>query len=245
METNVDIVPPQQKDEATTNQDPESQASENQTAMLQTRLADEVRLRQFTEDVLDSRQQELESQEMQNQQLSKDLEAIRKELSDTQSQLAEARGQVRAKTKHLQDAKDQIFRLQPQRKDITESEAQDYYRNLCGNVQRWVENRLKPMLDDLDLGRLRTRPGPIQATRFVSLLREPSKRCINIDESDEHHVIAVIMNYLWLAFFAKSFYCPLDDTDADATVMWIDELESTMSRLSRGECYDTQSLIVC
>jgi len=56
-----------------------------------------------------------------------------------------------------------------------------------------------------------------------------------VHQSDEHHVIAVIMYYLWLALFSKSFYCPLDGSDDDATIIWIDELESTMSKLPRGE----------
>ncbi|POR38618.1 Uncharacterized protein TPAR_01185 [Tolypocladium paradoxum] len=204
---------------------------------LEAKLADEVRLRRFTEHVLDSRQEELESQEMENKGLLKKLESLKKELSDTQSQLIEARSQSKAKTKQLQEAKDQIFRLQPRRKDITESEAQEAYKKLCGNVQRWVENRLPPVLDDMESGRLRSRPPGSQASRFASLIREPAKSCLNAHQSDEHHVIAVIMYYLWLAFFAKSFYCPLDGSDDDATLMWIDELESTMSKLPRDAAH--------
>ena len=201
---------------------------------LETKLADEIHLRRFTEVVLDSRQQELESQETEKDQLSRKMDALKKELADTQHQLAEARIQNKTKTKQLQDANDQIFRLQPRRKDVTESEAQEAYKNLCGNVQRWVENRLKGILDDLDFGRLRTRSIPPQAMRFVALVREPAKRCLGADQSDEHHVMAAIMNYLWLVLFSKSFYCALDDSDADRTLVWIDELERAMSQLPRG-----------
>ncbi|KAH7316593.1 hypothetical protein B0I35DRAFT_409779 [Stachybotrys elegans] len=203
---------------------------------LEAKLSDEIRLRRFTEHVLDSRQQELEKQENLNAQLSKKVEALEKEL-------AEARNQAKNKNKQFQDAKDQIFTLQAPRKDITESEASEAYTSLLRNIQRWAENRMKPILDDFDAGRLRARPSPVQATRFVSLLREPAKRCVNISEADEYHVMAVIMNYVWVVFFSKSFYCPLDDSDSDATLMWIEEIESTMSRLPRdpGQCREWRS----
>ena len=202
---------------------------------LEQRLADETRLRKFTEDVLDSRQMELERQESQNQQLLSQLEELRKELSDVQCQLSDARSEVVSKDKQISEAKDQIFRLQPTRKDITESEAVEAYRALCGNVQRWVDNRLKPILDDLDNGRLRTRPPAIQAGRFVSLMREAAKRGLSHDQSDIYHIIAIIMSYLCIVFFSKSFYSPLDDYEGDATSVFIDELETSMGGLPRGK----------
>ncbi|KJZ74835.1 hypothetical protein HIM_05744 [Hirsutella minnesotensis 3608] len=204
---------------------------------LEARLVEEVRLRRFTEDVLDSRQEELEQQEMENRRLSKTIETLQRELAEAQRQLNEARSHTKAKTKQLQDAKDHIFRLQPRRKDITETEAQDAYKKLCSNVQRWVENRLPPILDEMESGRLRNRPSSSQAARFASLIREPARHCLSAHLSDEHHVISVIMYYLWLAFFSKSFYCPLDSSDDDATLMWIDELESTMEKLPRDHAH--------
>ncbi|KAL3954663.1 hypothetical protein ACCO45_010226 [Purpureocillium lilacinum] len=207
------------------------------TPAPEAQLADEIRLRRFTEEVLDTRQEELELQEAENKRLLKKLESLKKELADTQDQLIEARNQSKAKSKQLQDAKDQIFRLQPRRKDITESEAQEAYKRLCSNVQRWVENRLPGTLDDMEAGRLRSRPSGVHAGRFVSLIREPAKRCLGVHQSDEHHAIAVIMYYLWLALFSKSFYCPLDGSDDDATIIWIDELESTMSKLPRDTAH--------
>ncbi|PFH56757.1 hypothetical protein XA68_16040 [Ophiocordyceps unilateralis] len=201
------------------------------------RLANEVRVRRFTEGVLDSRQAELEHQEQENRKLSKKLDLLHKELAEAQRQLIEARSQSKTKAKQLQDAKDHIFRLQPRRKDITEAEAQEAYKKLCGNVQRWVENRLPAVLDDMEAGRLGNRPSGALATRFASLIREPARRCLGAHQADEHHVIAVIMYYLWLAFFAKSFYCPLDGSTDDATITWIDELESTISQLPRDPAH--------
>lgn len=210
-------------------------SSSSQSPDLKTKLADETHLRRFTENVLDCRQQEIESRETEKGRLSAKVEALERKLASAQRQLSESRRETRSKAKQLQDAQEHIFRLQPTRKDITETEAREAYRNLVGNVQRWVENRVKDVLEDLESGRLKSRTAPPEAARFVALLREQSRRCLNADQSDEYHIMGVIMNYLYLALFSKSFYCPLDDSEEDGTLMWLDELQSTMSRLPRGK----------
>lgn len=239
MEPGTEIQPPSQEDQVVrgpmTQDDSQADRQASPKPVLEGKLADEVRLRRFTEDVLDARQEELEHQESENKKLCKKMDALQRELAEAQQQLIEARNQAKAKAKQLQEAKDHIFHLQPRRKDITESEAQEAYKKLCGNVQRWVENRLPPVLDEMESGRLRSRPVGAPAARFAALIREPARHCLSAHQSDEHHVIAVIMYYLWLALFAKPFYCPLDGSDDDATVTWIDELESTMSKLPRGK----------
>lgn len=210
-------------------------AHEEPFAALGDKLADEVRLRRYTEQVLDTRQLELEASEAARHDLEAEVERLRGELSKAQGQLSDARGQSKTKERQLSDAKDHIFRLQPTRKDITESEAVESYRVLCGNIQRWADNRMKGILDDLDFGRLKIKTAPAQATRFVSFVREAAKRGLDLDQSDVYHVIPVIMNYLSLVFFSKSFYCPLDDYEGDATLAFIDDLGTTMARLPRGE----------
>ena len=229
---------PQQEAEDNSTMGQEESKLEEATAStltIEEKLADEVRLRQYTEQVLDTRQQELEAKEAERNALQAELDALKEQLSQTKTQLSEARSQAKVKEKQLSDAKDQIFRLQSTRKDITESEAVEGYRTLCGNVQRWVENRMKPILDDLDYGRLKTRPQTAQAARFVSFMREAAKRGIDLDQSDPYHVVAIIMNYLCLVFFSKSFYCPLDDYQGDGTLMFIEDLQASLSRLPRGK----------
>ncbi|KAG9258600.1 uncharacterized protein F5Z01DRAFT_632673 [Emericellopsis atlantica] len=206
-------------------------------AMLEGKLADEIRLRRYTEQVLDSRQLELESQQSEKRQMASEIEGLKRELAALQTQVHEARGQTKARDKQLADAKDQIFKLQPTRKDITEADAVEGYRLLCGNVQRWVDNRTRVILEDLDQGRLKGRPAPPQSARFVSFMKEAAKRGVDLDQSDGYHVIAIIMNYLCLVFFTKSFYSPLDDYEGDATLAFINDLESSMSKLPRDAAH--------
>lgn len=205
------------------------------------KLEDEVRLRQFTEEVLDSRQEELGIQEKENSKLSKKLELLQQELKEAQSQLAQAR----THPNKAEESKNQGIRSSPRRRDITELEAQEAYQSLCENVRRWVEYRIRPVLDDLARGHFRCQPTPAQSTRFVSLLREPETSCLNVWHSDEYHFTAIIMQYLWLVFFAKSFYCPLDDGDGETTAAWIDELESAISKLPRGMFTLSESWRIC
>ncbi|KAF0636162.1 hypothetical protein FPSE5266_11709 [Fusarium pseudograminearum] len=196
---------------------------------LEDKLTSETHLRRFTETVLDSRQQEIEDREMEKDELVLRVEALENELASTQRQ--------------LEEAQDQVFRLQPCRKDITESEAKDAYKTLVGNVQRWVENRAGHVIDELETGRLMSRAAPPEGSRLVTLLREQSRRCINVSQSDEFQIMGAIMNYLHITMFSKSFYCPLDDGDDGGTAVWIDELEETMSQLQRDitQCREWRS----
>ncbi|KAF4435406.1 hypothetical protein F53441_13508 [Fusarium austroafricanum] len=200
-------------------EDTTTKQGSSHTPALQDRLASETHLRRFTENVLDSRQQEIENRETEKGKLAVQVESLRRQLASTQRQLAEAQ--------------DQIFRLQPRRRDITETEAREAYKTLVGNVQRWVENRAAYGIEDLEIGRLNARAASPEGLRLVTLLREQSRRCLSVAQSDEFHITGVIMNYLHLTLFSKSFYCPLDDAEDDGTSRWIDELEITMSRLPR------------
>jgi hypothetical protein len=129
----------------------------------------------------------------------------------------------------LQEAGDQIFRLQPHREDITESDAREGYKTLCDKIQRWVENRLPATLEAVSSASIK-KPLPTQASKFLSLLREPAKRCLSVHHGDEYHVVAAIVYYLWLAFFSKPFYCPLDDSAQNSTLLWILGTESAMAK---------------
>ncbi|KAG5985908.1 hypothetical protein E4U54_005743 [Claviceps lovelessii] len=210
---------------------------DHQQKSLQEQLQDERTLRRFTERVLDCRQQELQHAEAENERLRKKLEQLARETHDVKAQL-------RAKERGLQEAADHIFRLQVPREDITEAEARETYKALCGKVQRWVENRLPGTVEAVLAGHGHGHgpgpgPGPGQrvkkpsaqeAARFLSLLREPGRRCLAVHEGDEYHVVAGIMYYLWLGLFSRPFYCPLDDAGEDSTMAWILDVEAAMGK---------------
>lgn len=212
-------------------------AANGKQKSVETLLKDEQTLRCFTEQVLDCRQLELEVSEVENKRLLKRIDHLTKELSETKAQLLDVQTQVKTKDRNLQEAGDQIFRLQSHREELTESDARDAYKALCDKIQRWVENRLPTTLEAVSSSHAK-KPAASLAAKFLSLLREPGKRCLAVHHGDEYHVVAAIMYYLWLAFFSKPFYCPLDDTTEDSTILWILGIESSMAK-SRGRTVPT------
>jgi hypothetical protein len=195
---------------------------------LESRLRDELKLRHYAERVLDKRQEELELKEAKLVHLSHSVQKLKKELSDARHQLDSTRIQLQTRSTQLNEVRDQVFRLQPARGEITESEAKSLYQSLCKGIQRWVESRMSS-LDSMGGARVGTMPGALQAYRLVALLRESARRCIDLDQSEEYHVFAIIMNYIGLGLFSKSFYCPIDESEDNATQLWIDKIEETMS----------------
>lgn len=195
---------------------------------LEYRLSEEIRLRRYTDKVLDKRQEELELSEAKHVHLSHTVQKLKKELTDARHQLDSTRNQLQSRSSQLNEVRDQVFRLQPARSEITESEAKSLYQSLCKGIARWVESRMAS-LDAMGGARVGTMPGALQAYRFVSLLRESARRCIDVGQSEEYHVFAVIMNYIGLGLFGRSFYCPVDESDDNATQVWIDRIEEMMS----------------
>lgn len=196
---------------------------------LRQRLSEEVRLRRYTEEVLDKRQEELQLREANLLDLSHTLQRLKSELKSTQGQLDSAKVQIQSRSKQLNEVRDQVFRLQPTRSEITEAEAKSLYSSLCKGIQRWVENRMSSLDTAGGGARISTTAGALQAYRLVSLLRESARHCIDVDQSDEYHIFAVVMNYLWLALFSRPFYSPLDDSNDNSTQASIDKIEKAMS----------------
>ena len=139
-----------------------------------------------------------------------------------------AKAHIQLQSAQLDEVKDHLFRLEPRQGDLTESEAKSIYADMCKGIQRWVDSRMSS-LDATGGVRVGGSPDALQAYRFVSLLREHGRRCIYTDQSDDYHVFAIIMNYLWLALFSRFFYCPLDDLDGETIQTWMERVETTMT----------------
>ncbi|KAG5974802.1 hypothetical protein E4U58_002477 [Claviceps cyperi] len=195
---------------------------------LQEQLEEERTLRHFTERVLDCRQKELEVAEAETARLLGKLEQLARETLRLKAQ-PRAHGNP-SPPHHTGDHTSRSHHPQPlPPQDLTESEAREAYKALCGKVQRWVESRLPEMRDAVATGQAKKPPAQ-QAARFLSLLREPGKRCLAVSGGEAYHVVAAIMYYLWLGLFSKPFYCPLEDGFEDATVEWILGIEAAMGK---------------
>ncbi|KAH8169865.1 hypothetical protein LIA77_10409 [Sarocladium implicatum] len=210
------------------------------TRDLEARFSDERKLRQYTEKVLDKRQEELEAEETQVVRLSHTIRKLKAELREANGQLDAAKAHLEKQSMQLDQVKDHVFRMKPRRDELTENEAKSLYADLCKGIRRWVDSRMSS-LDTTGGVRVGGTPGALQASRLVSLLRESGRRCIDVDQSDEYHVFAIVMNYLWLALFSRFFYCPLDDAEDGSVQVWMERLEQSM-RENKGEQWQSFSV---
>ena len=160
------------------------------------------------------------AEQAQNRPLREEVAALRQQLAQTQAQVAPQHG-LRAPPRRLGEA--------------TEADIADKFRSLCSSVRQWVRNRLGPLLNDLDDGVLARRTPPPHGSVLLSYVKEDATPWFLAAASDEHHVIACVMQYLKLALFDKSFYCPLDASqDGDRTIGLLDSICQSMTLLSRG-----------
>lgn len=182
---------------------------------LEERLKDEKHRREWADHVLGEREEELSSQEAA-------LQAKETELAKTKQDLSRAR--------------DHIFQLQPRRTEITETEAAAAFNDLYLGVKRWVQNRLDPILADLDDGRLNDR-GPVPYRgKLLSLVRSEARGCFEVDQSDEYHIIACVWEFLAYHLFERAFYCPLDGSAAgNETINFLNSTCDAMKKLPRGQ----------
>jgi chromosome segregation ATPase len=203
------------------------------------------------EQTTDLRQEELDKLEAKNQELMKELEKYRSEATSSkpdvelQKKLDESLRKEEKALKDLSEARDHIFRLQPQRPAITETGAQKQFQELFGSVQRWVQHRLADILDDLDNGKLKKVADVKSASNLLTLASKAAKKYSAVRNTDEYHIVAIIMQYLYEMFFSKKFYCSLDGKHGgtDNVENLIHRVYSGMRRLPRGKLPNRQRLV--
>ncbi len=126
------------------------------------------------------------------------------------------------------------FRLQPVDSEISETEAAKGYDMLFTDVQRWVQQRMGPMLKLSSEDRLEPPPLSSRTAPLHALVRDPARKWTDAAGTNELHVIAIIMEYLRKKIFDRAFYCPLSDFPVDMAIVFIDEIVENMTKL-RGE----------
>ena len=254
---------------------------EEEKERLSRRLADQEEHRLYLDEIVDSRQLEIEAVEEKLKQTIKDADLksraaearrnkeiielerklkvsereFKKGAEELQKELNQAKSRLRRKEEELKQqqarvqnvatqlssAQDHIFRMQPRRNLITETEANEQFENLFNTVQGWVDSRLERILIELDEDKLKERPCPYErAKRLLTFTQLRAREDFGSNRTDEYHVIAVIMLYLCHQIFNKDFYCPLDVQKdpagtEDQTLSIIRRIENAMGNTDRGE----------
>lgn len=177
------------------------------------------------------------------EEYEKTMKRLNQEIKDLKSRIKKKEETSKKVSEQLHDAQNHIFRLQPRRTQITDTEAQEEFEDLYNGIKRWVENRLEGILNQLDDGYLQTRTCPAEdAKRILILIGARAREDFASDQSDEYHVVAIIMEYLCRSIFHRDFYCSLGPgqtptTSEDQTIATINMIEKAMSRADRGRKY--------
>ena len=185
---------------------------------------------------LEARKKELHVQKEEYNRLQQEMS---KSTSQWKKKLGERQSGEQAALRQLNEAQNHIFRMQPRRNDITDTEAHDQVSDLYNGIHRWVESRLDKILEMLDNRQLGNLSYPRDAAkRFLTLVSPRAMRSMRYDRSDEYLITSVIFRYLCKTFFSRPFYCPLTgpDNQVDA-INLIDRIEKSMSLVPRGSYY--------
>jgi hypothetical protein len=129
-------------------------------------------------------------------------------------------------SKLLKDAQDFIFKLQPYQQKITESDATAAYTSLCKSVESWVEFRLGNAIEDRIIFKESVFDSR-SATDILNLVSPAGKDAFSRPETDEHNVIAAVMQFLKHEIFDKDFYCPIDSRGME----FLSSIEKSMRTL--------------
>lgn len=132
-----------------------------------------------------------------------------RELSLSRLECEKLHERVNELSGHLQNAQDIIFSLQPYQQEINESDAAAAYASLCKEVESWVAYNLGDAIED----RVIFKEGPFDsraATDLLSLVSPAGKEAFSYSDTDEHNVIAAVMQFLINEIFDREFYCPID-----------------------------------
>lgn len=205
--------------------------------LLYEKHALEARLREEEQSRLDAEQWRRHADKTVDERQA-DIEKLAEIVRQREASNGDLEAKVQEVEEQLRLARDHIFRLQPQRTEITETEAAASFQVLYENVRRFVQNRLQRILSDLDSGVLENHtPRHLgDGTNLLDLVRGSARTWFEARESDEFHVIAAVMEYLRRVIFDKPFYCPLGSAEEnrDRTIQLIEKTAASMAKLPRG-----------
>jgi hypothetical protein len=130
----------------------------------------------------------------------------------SQADCEKLRARVLELQRHLQDAQDFIFSLQPLSQKLTETEASEDFNALCGSIEEWVDRKLGVSLENRVLTKQRVLPG--KSKELLDLIPYPGKVAFKYPMTDEFNVTAAIMRFLYNEIFYVGFH-PITKTDKE------------------------------
>lgn len=151
--------------------------------------------------------------ELKLSQSSSSLEATKSKFEESQAKCKNLQIQIEAIGKELKETREQVFRLQPHRENITQSEALREYIAICHSVKSWIGFHLDNALNtgSINVAKINT----VSARELIGLLTDSGLNGTLYPDTDEHNIIAVVMEFLRTEIFETELYGAVDDQDLE------------------------------
>lgn len=132
------------------------------------------------------------------------LEAMKSKFKKSKSKCKELQCQIEALGKDLKETQEQVFRLQPLRENVTQNDALRKYIAICHSVKSWIGLRLYNGLNTGSINLAKIHPD--LARKLIDLLTQNGRKGTVYLDTDEHNIIAVVMEFLRVKIFETGLY---------------------------------------
>ena len=141
------------------------------------------------------------------------LEATKTKFEESQARCKNLQIQIEAIGKDLKETREQVFRLQPHRENITQSDALREYIAICHSVKSWIGLRLDNALNAGSINVAKIHTG--SARKLMSLLTPCGLNGTRYHDTDEYNLIAIVMEFLRATIFETDLYGAVDGQDLE------------------------------
>lgn len=132
------------------------------------------------------------------------LRTTKVELKESQSTCKALQDRIEDLGEDLKETREQVFRLQPLRENITQKDALEDYTAICHSVKSWIGLRLD---NALNTGVLNAANFSLASARkLISLLAKVGLDGMQYSQTDEHNIVAIVMQFLRTEIFEREFY---------------------------------------
>ena len=139
------------------------------------------------------------------------LEAMKSKFKESKSRCKELQCQIEALGEDLKETREQVFRLQPLRENITQNDALREYIAICHSVKSWIGLRLDNALNTGSINLAKMHPD--SARKLIGLLTQNGRGGTVYPDTDEHNIIAIVMEFLRVKIFETDLYGAVERQD--------------------------------
>lgn len=163
------------------------------------------------------------------------LEATKSKFEESQARCKNLQIQIEAIGKDLKETREQVFRLQPHRENITQSDALREYIAICHSVKSWIGFHLDNALNTGSINVAKIHIG--SARKLIGLLTDSGLNGTPYPDTDEHNIISVVMEFLRTEIFETELYGAVDGQDLELIYKIQKNMRNLVPRRGKSQLY--------